>query len=206
MGSGIIAGGGLERHPTVRISEILERKCKFITYLFRKVNSLVQAFPSSYRVEFGIRLKVRLCTMKNIFIWTIAELGGRDKTPAMGVGLVRKMRDFDPSFKLYSPFWWGIDLFKNMIPLRYIRSYYLKLYMVYGSGHGVRSTLQRTPRISVKNKSKNNIWTPFLTTLSQISTYPSQISTYQNSYLYCHLLLYNNAIYKYIIECYSWLY
>ena len=24
--------------------------------------------------------------------------------------------------------------------------------MVYGSGHGVRSTLQRTPRISVKNK------------------------------------------------------
>ena len=63
MGPGIVAGGGSERHLRVRISEIFARKCKFITYLYTKVNSLVQTFPSSYRVEFGIRLKVRLCTM-----------------------------------------------------------------------------------------------------------------------------------------------
>ena len=63
VGPGIIAGGGSERHPTVRILEILERKCKFVTYLYAKVNSLVQAILSVYRVEFGIRLKVRLCTM-----------------------------------------------------------------------------------------------------------------------------------------------
>ena len=62
MGPGIVAGGGSERHLRVRISEIFARKCKFITYLYTKVNSLVQAFPSSYGVDFGIRLKISLCT------------------------------------------------------------------------------------------------------------------------------------------------
>ena len=59
-----MAGGGSERHLAVRISEILVRKNKFITYLYAKVNSLVQAFPSSYGVDIGIKLKVRLCTMR----------------------------------------------------------------------------------------------------------------------------------------------
>ena len=59
-----MAGGGSERHLAVRISEILVRKNKFITYLYAKVNSLVQAYLSVDRVYFGIRLKVRLCTMR----------------------------------------------------------------------------------------------------------------------------------------------
>ena len=59
-----MAGGGSERHLAVRILEILARKCKLITYLYTKVNSLVQAFPSSYGVDIGIRLKIRLCTMR----------------------------------------------------------------------------------------------------------------------------------------------
>ena len=62
MGPGIVAGGGSERHLRVRISEIFARKCKFITYLYTKVNSLVQAFLSSYGVDVGIRLKISLCT------------------------------------------------------------------------------------------------------------------------------------------------
>ena len=64
MGPGIIAGGGSGRHLAVRISEILVRKNKLITYLYTNVNSLVQAFPSSYGVDLGIRIKVRLCTMR----------------------------------------------------------------------------------------------------------------------------------------------
>ena len=63
MGPGIVAGGGSERHLRVRIPEIFARKCKFITYLYTKVNSLVQAIPISYRVDFCIRLKISLCTM-----------------------------------------------------------------------------------------------------------------------------------------------
>ena len=63
MGPGIMAGGGSERHLAVRISEILVRKNKFITYLYAKVNSLVQANLSVDRVDSGIRLKIRLCTM-----------------------------------------------------------------------------------------------------------------------------------------------
>ena len=59
-----MAGGGSERHLAVRILEILVRKNKFITYLYAKVNSLVQAYLSVDRVDFGIRLKVRLCTMR----------------------------------------------------------------------------------------------------------------------------------------------
>ena len=47
--------GGSERHLAVRISEILARKYKFITYLYAKVMSLVQAFLSSYGVDLGIR-------------------------------------------------------------------------------------------------------------------------------------------------------
>ena len=64
MGPGIVAGGGSERHLAVRISEILVRKNKFITYLYAKVNSLGQANLSVYKVDFGIRLKVKLCTMR----------------------------------------------------------------------------------------------------------------------------------------------
>ena len=48
-------GGGSERSLAVRISEILARKYKFITYLYAKVMSLVQAFLSSYGVDLGIR-------------------------------------------------------------------------------------------------------------------------------------------------------
>ena len=58
-----MAGGGSERHLAVRISEILARKNKFITYLYAKVNSLVQANLSVDRVDSGIRLKIRLFTM-----------------------------------------------------------------------------------------------------------------------------------------------
>ena len=63
VGPAIMAGGGSERQPVVRILESLSRKCKFITFLYTKVNSLVHAFLSSYGVDLGIRLKVRLCTM-----------------------------------------------------------------------------------------------------------------------------------------------
>ena len=59
-----MAGGGSERHLAVRILEILARKNKFITYLYTKVNSLVQAILSSYVIDLDIRLKVRLCTMR----------------------------------------------------------------------------------------------------------------------------------------------
>ena len=59
-----MAGGGLERHISVRISEILERKNNFITYLYAKVNSLGQANLSVVRVDSGIRFKVRLCSMR----------------------------------------------------------------------------------------------------------------------------------------------
>ena len=86
MGPGIIAGGGSERHLTVRISEILERKCKFVTYSYAKVNSLVQAILSVYRVEWGIILKVRLCTMWLNFIQPTIELLGWGITPARWVG------------------------------------------------------------------------------------------------------------------------
>ena len=58
-----MAGGWLEKHHVVRISEILARKYKFITYLLAKVNSLVQANLSVYKIDIGIRLKIRLCTM-----------------------------------------------------------------------------------------------------------------------------------------------
>ena len=64
MGPGIVAGGGSERHLAVLISEILARINKFITYSYAKVNSLVQASLSVDRVDFGIRLKVRLCTIR----------------------------------------------------------------------------------------------------------------------------------------------
>ena len=59
-----MAGGGSERHLAVRILEILARKNKFITYLYAKVNSLGQANLSVDRVDFGIRLKVKLFTMR----------------------------------------------------------------------------------------------------------------------------------------------
>ena len=59
-----MAGGGSERHLAVRISEILVRKNKFITYLYAKVNGLVQANLSVDRADSGIRLKIRLCTMR----------------------------------------------------------------------------------------------------------------------------------------------
>ena len=59
-----MAGGGSERHLAVRISEILVRKNKFITYLYAKVNSLVQANLSVDRADSGIRLKIGLCTMR----------------------------------------------------------------------------------------------------------------------------------------------
>ena len=59
-----MAGGGSERHLAVRISEILVRKNKFITYLYAKVNSLVQANLSVDTADSGIRLKIRLCTMR----------------------------------------------------------------------------------------------------------------------------------------------
>ena len=62
-GSEHMAEGGSERHLAVRISEILARKYKFITYLYAKVISLVQAIRSVYKIDFGIRLKVSLCTM-----------------------------------------------------------------------------------------------------------------------------------------------
>ena len=39
------------------------RKYKFITYLYTKVNSLVQTNLSVYMIDIGIRLKIRLCTM-----------------------------------------------------------------------------------------------------------------------------------------------
>ena len=64
VGPGIMAGGGSERHLAVRISEILARKNKFITYLYAKVNSLGLANMSVDRVDSGLRLKVRLCTMR----------------------------------------------------------------------------------------------------------------------------------------------
>ena len=59
-----MAEGGSERHLAVRISEILVRKNKFITYLYAKVNSLVQANLSVDRAVSGIRLKIRLCPMR----------------------------------------------------------------------------------------------------------------------------------------------
>ena len=43
-----MAGGGSERHLAVRISEILVRNKKFITFLYAKVISLVQAYHSVY--------------------------------------------------------------------------------------------------------------------------------------------------------------
>ena len=58
-----MAGGGSERLLAVRISDILVRKNKFITYLYAKVNSLVQANLYVDRADSGIRLKIRLCTM-----------------------------------------------------------------------------------------------------------------------------------------------
>ena len=39
-------------------------KNKFITYLYAKVNSLVQANLSVDRADSGIRLLIRLCTMR----------------------------------------------------------------------------------------------------------------------------------------------
>ena len=59
-----MAGGGSERHLAVQISEIIARKNKFITYLYAKVISLGQANLSVDRVDFGIRLKIRLCTIR----------------------------------------------------------------------------------------------------------------------------------------------
>ena len=43
-----MSGGGSERHLGVRISEMLARKKKFITVLYAKVISLVQAYHSVY--------------------------------------------------------------------------------------------------------------------------------------------------------------
>ena len=51
-----MAGGGSERHFAVRT------KIQVYIYLYTKVNSLVQAFPSSYGIDVGIRLKISLCT------------------------------------------------------------------------------------------------------------------------------------------------
>ena len=54
-----MSGGVSERHLNVRILEILARKCKFITYLYTKVNSLVQAIPSGYRAVFWYQIKAQ---------------------------------------------------------------------------------------------------------------------------------------------------
>ena len=68
MWVGALCQGNRRNIPAVLILEILERKYKLNTYLYTNVNSLVQAFLSSYWVDFGIRLKVRLCTVVQAFL------------------------------------------------------------------------------------------------------------------------------------------
>ena len=59
-----MAGGGSERHLAVRISEILVRKKQVYHLFICESDSLVQANLSVDRADSGIRLKIRLCTMR----------------------------------------------------------------------------------------------------------------------------------------------
>ena len=63
-GSGYYGRGRVRKTPRGSYFGNSRTKKQVITYLYAKVNSLVQANLSVDRADFGIRLKIRLCTMR----------------------------------------------------------------------------------------------------------------------------------------------
>ena len=100
-----MAGGGSERHLRVRISEIFVRKYKFITYLYTKVNSLVQAFPSSLRDWFWYQIIDQVYVLGNkILFKPLPSSEIEVQIPQGGSDKFKNMRDLALYFYFYSPF------------------------------------------------------------------------------------------------------